>query len=80
MRGYRKRSLWRAILILSITALQGLAFGAKAREASSGALVQAGSFSPKCAANPHLPILMPLIATVILAKLSCIAPGILLLV
>ena len=75
MRGYRKRSLCRAILLLSITALEGLAFGAKPREASSGALVQAGSFSPKCAANPHLLILMRLVAILILEDLYCIIPG-----
>ena len=75
MRGYRKRSLWKVILLLSITALEGLAFGAKAREASSGALVQAGAFSPKCAANPHPLVLMRLYAIVILETIYRIAPG-----
>ena len=59
MNSYRKRISWKAVFLLSITALEGLAIGAKAPEASSGALVQAGSFSQRCASVLHLPATMP---------------------
>ena len=71
MRGYRKRSVWRAIFLSSIIALEGPAYGAKARESSSGALVQAGSFSPRCAALPHLHSLIRAAVIITLESSSC---------